>query len=183
MTDLAHIYRVYQRAELLYDRPQVELALRQLAEQINRQLAETNPLVLTVLNGGTIAAGILLPYLNFPLECDYIHASRYRGETTGGERLHWYARPQTPLRGRTVLLVDDILDQGDTLAALIDYCQSEGAAAVYSAVMARKNIATPQRGRADFIALELPDRYLFGMGLDYKGYWRNAAGIFAVEGI
>ncbi len=178
---LHEIEQVWREAECLLTRDQVEAALQRLAAAITERLSGTDPLLLTVVNGAVIPAGILYSYLPFACEIDYIHASRYRGATEGGSTLHWIATPTTPLQGRTVLIVDDILDQGETLVGLIDYCRQQGAAAIYSAVMARKILPDgEQKGCADFVGFEVPNRYLFGFGLDYKGYWRNAPGIYAV---
>jgi len=125
-----------------------------------------------------------LTKLVFPLEVDYVHATRYGHETTGAH-LNWTAKPRLDLQGRTVLLLDDILDEGVTLAAIADYCRQQGAARVLMAVLVEKlhlRKVTPGM-RADFSGLEVGDRFLFGYGLDYKGYWRNAPGIYAVKGL
>ncbi len=179
-----HAWEVYQEADCLYDEAQVEEALDRMAAEITSRLAGTNPLILTVMNGAVVTAGKLATRLNFPLEMDYIHATRYRGDTRGGG-IHWKREPGTELRGRTVLVVDDILDEGHTLAAILDYCQEQGAARVYSAVLVDKRHDRKARTgmRADFTGLETEDRYLFGYGLDYKEYLRNAPGIYAVKGM
>lgn len=83
-----------------------------------------------------------------------------------------------------MLIIDDILDEGHTLAAIVEYCRDAGAENVYTAVLLDKQHdrkAYPGM-RADFTGLDVEDRYIFGYGLDYKGYWRNAAGIFALKG-
>jgi hypoxanthine phosphoribosyltransferase len=113
---------------------------------------------------------------------DYVHATRY-GHETKGTHLHWTVKPQLDLHGRTVLLLDDILDEGITLAAIADYCRLHGAAKVMMAALVEKlhlRKVTPGM-RADFSGIEVGDRFLFGYGLDYKGYWRNAPGIYAVK--
>jgi len=173
--------QVYDEADCLFDRQQVEAALARMAEAISAQLASKNPLVLTVMSGALIPAGILLSHLDFPLHIDYIHASRYRGETSGGE-LHWRVSPRYPLAGRVVLIIDDILDEGLTLQAIIESCREQGAAEVYSAVLVKKLHERNVGIEADFVGLEVEDRYVFGFGMDYKEYLRNAPGIFAVKG-
>lgn len=170
---------VQRRAECLYTGPQVEAALDRMAAGIAGALAGTDPIVLCVMNGGLMIAGGLMLRLDFPLRQDYLHVSRYRDETRGA-RLHWLARPRLPLQGESVLVVDDILDEGVTLQAVVDACREAGAARVRSAVLVRKRHARNIGIEADFVGLEVDDRYVFGYGLDYKGYLRNAAGIFAV---
>ena len=152
-----------------------------MAEEISERIGATSPVVLCVLTGGIVTTGQLLPRLEFPLELDYVHASRYRGETRGNE-LQWLCRPSIPLKGRTILVVDDILDEGMTLAAILNYCRQEAAAAVYSAVLVEKLHDRRIGYKADFVGLQIGDRYVFGYGMDYKGYLRNADGIFAVVG-
>jgi hypoxanthine phosphoribosyltransferase len=150
------------------------------AHAITLSLRDTNPILLCVMTGGAVPLAMLLERLDFPLQVDYVHLTRY-GLATSGGAISWIKRPPTSIRGRTVLLVDDILDHGITLAALIDECQAMGAARVLSAVLVTKTMAD-RAGlqRADFSALTLPDAYLFGCGMDYKSYLRNAPGIFAV---
>lgn len=171
---------VYGAAECLYDRSEVEAALNRLALDISYVLAEANPLVITVMQGGLITAGMLLPRLAFPLQVDYLHATRYRGKTSGAE-LHWIVRPTQALTDRIVLLVDDIHDEGHTLEAIVEACKAAGARRVYSAVLVNKRHDRKAAYRADFVGLEVEDRYVFGCGMDYKEYLRNAPGIYAVR--
>jgi hypoxanthine phosphoribosyltransferase len=179
----AEVNKVMAEADLLVSQSEVVAAIRRVAEEITAELSELNPMVLCVMNGGLIFGGQLLTQLAFPLEVEYIHATRY-GHETRGAALSWIAKPKADLLGRTVLLLDDILDEGITLAAIADYCRKQGAEAVLMAVLIEKlhlRKVTPGM-RADFSGLEVGDRFLFGYGLDYKGYWRNAAGIYAVRG-
>ncbi|MBN8441957.1 MAG: hypoxanthine-guanine phosphoribosyltransferase [Thauera sp.] len=180
--DLDEIERARAEADCLATEAEVDAALDRLAAAINGRLAGTNPIIYTVMNGGLVLAGRILPRLPFPLEVGYLHATRY-GHALKGAVLDWRVRPTQDLRGRTVLVLDDILDEGHTLAAIVDYLKAEGAAAVLSAVLVHKahdRKAYPGM-RADFTGLEIADRFLFGCGMDYKGYWRNAPGIYAVK--
>ncbi|NLF54665.1 MAG: hypoxanthine-guanine phosphoribosyltransferase [Thauera phenolivorans] len=183
-TDLEKIRRAREEADCLADEQQVEAALDRMAGEISARLANRNPLVYAVMNGGLIFAGRLLPRLPFPLEIAYLHATRY-GHALQGKQLDWRVRPTQNLRGRTVLVLDDILDEGHTLAAIIEHLQAEGAAEVLSAVLVHKLHERKARPgmRADFSGLDIPDRFLFGCGMDYMGYWRNAPGIYAVKGL
>jgi len=170
-------------SDLLITESEVTTAIERIAAEITSQLKESNPVLLCIMNGGLIFTGQLLTKLVFPLEVDYVHATRY-GHDTNGSHLHWTVRPQLDLNGRTVLLLDDILDEGVTLAAIADYCRQQGAAKVLMAVLVEKlhlRKVTPNM-HADFSGIEVGDRFLFGYGLDYKGYWRNAPGIYAVKG-
>lgn len=176
------IKQVEADAICLYNADQLETALDHMAIAISEKLHNSNPLVLCVINGGIITTGKLLPRLNFPLTLDSIQATRYRNATSGGE-VHWLLKPSTHLSGRTILIVDDILDEGHTLAAIIEWCKQQGATAVYSAVLLEKQLEQSKPVAADFVGLEVANHYLFGFGLDYKGYLRNANGIFACKEI
>ena len=182
--DLEHIRQVMHEADCLYTNDEVEASIARVGEQINSVLADRNPVVFCVMNGGLIFAGKLLTHLNFPLEASYLHATRYRNETSGGE-LFWKAKPEVSFIDRDVLIIDDILDEGHTLGAIIDFCKHAGASAVHTAVLIDKDHDRKARPdlKADFVGLPCIDRYIFGYGMDYKGYWRNAAGIYAVKGM
>ena len=183
MTDAtaAQAWAVFQAAECLHDRAAVEAALDALAERIGQVLGDADPVVLCPMTGAVVFAGVLLPRLAFPLTLDYLHATRYAGALTGGA-LEWRARPVTPLAGRQVLVVDDVLDRGITLGAILEWCRAQGAASVHSAVLVEKAAAREVPVHADFVGLHTPDRYLFGYGMDWHGYLRNAPGIYAVAG-
>ncbi|MCE1225897.1 MAG: hypoxanthine-guanine phosphoribosyltransferase [Geobacteraceae bacterium] len=176
--------KVLEEADCLADRATVEAAIERMAGAITASIGKKNPMVFCVMNGGLIFCGQLLTRLLFPLEVGYLHATRYGRETTGGD-LEWKAQFQDDLVGRTVLLVDDILDEGVTLLALADACRSRGAREVLTAVLVDKlhDRKSCPGYRADFTGLELPDRFVFGYGLDYDGMWRNAPGIYAVKGL
>lgn len=175
---LKEIQHALDNADLLYDEQSVEKAIDAMAEKINLLLFDRNPLLLCVINGGIVTAGKLLPRLNFPLTVEAIKATRYRNQTSGGD-IEWLLTPGEPLAGRTVLIIDDILDEGVTLRAIYDYCHAQGATSIYSAVLVEKLLARPKPVQADFVGLTTEDRYLFGYGMDYKGYLRNAPGIYA----
>ena len=177
---LKEIKYIQETADLLFSEQEVEDALDTMAGQINGLLAELNPLVLCVMNGGIVVAGKLLTRLTFPLTLDAINASRYHNQTAGG-RIEWVLKPSTPLKDRTILIIDDILDEGITLAAIRDYCLAQGATAIYIAVLMDKNLSHNKPIAADFIGLNVENRYLFGYGMDYKGYLRNTPGIYACK--
>jgi hypoxanthine phosphoribosyltransferase len=175
--------QIRDEAVMLHGAAAVTAAFDRMGEEITAVLDGTLPIVVCVLNGGIIPTGHLLTRLGFPLETDYLHATRYRGKTRGNQEIVWLCKPHLPLQGRTVLLVDDILDEGHTLKAIIAYCQDAGAARVYSAVLVEKHHDRRVDGMsADFIGLSVEDRYVFGCGMDYKGYLRNLDGVFTLGG-
>jgi len=177
---LEEINNVLADADLLVNEQEIAAAITQIAEQINSKLADSNPLLLCVMNGGLVFTGQLLPKLTIALTFDSINASRYDNQTSGGA-IKWINTPQNSVKNRTILIVDDILDEGITLAAIYDYCLAQGATAIYSAVLVNKLIEHSKPIQADFIGLNLENRYLFGYGMDYKAYLRNAPGIYACK--
>jgi len=182
MNLLDEIRQVEREADLLYSEAEVESAIDRVATEISVRLAETNPVILTVLNGGIIFSGKLLPRLHFPLEIDSVRATRYRGETSGKE-IQWMLKPSLSLRNRTVLITDDILDEGVTLAAINQWCEGQAPKEILIAVLIDKQIGRERPCLPDFVGLQAENRYLFGYGLDYKNYLRNAPGIYACKGL
>lgn len=168
------------QADVLHTEQALMAALDRMAAEITAQLEHSNPLVLCVMIGGLIPAGHLLTRLRFPLQLDYIHATRYRGQTSGGE-LHWRVRPHGSLAGRVVLLIDDILDEGHTLAAIVKDCYAQGAKEVLTAVALVKEHGRGHAMQANFSGLTVNDRYVFGFGMDYKEFWRTLPAIYAVN--
>ena len=167
-------------AERIASEQEVQLVLDRLAGEIGQALGDDFPLVLPVMGGAVVFAGQLLPKLRFPLEFDYLHVTRYRGNTTGGE-MEWRVLPGQNVSGRNVLVLDDILDEGETLAAIRDKLLSMGAARVWSAVLTDKDNGLDKPIRADFVGLSVPNRYVFGCGMDVYGLWRNLPAIYALK--
>lgn len=181
MTLPSTIKEVYEKASCLFTTKEVEAALDRMAINITNELKDKNPIIICVMIGGLVPLGNLLPRLDFPLEVDYVHATRYRGEISGGE-IVWKVKPSASLKDRAVLVVDDILDGGVTLAAIIQEIKNLGASEVYSAVLVDKHHKRVENGlqKADFVGLQVDDHYIFGYGMDYKEYLRNVPGIFVV---
>jgi hypoxanthine phosphoribosyltransferase len=156
----------------------MQAALDRMAEQISAKLGDSNPVFVAVMHGGVFAAVELSRRVTFPHEFDYVHLTRYKGALEGGE-IDWIVRPRESLRGRAVLVVDDILDHGLTLAALLAELKALGVAALYSAVLVSKpKRRVGRRVEVDFIGTTIDEAYVFGCGMDYKGYWRGLPGLF-----
>ncbi len=177
----AEARRLLDEADLICPEDEVQDAIDRLAGEIADALADSYPLVLTVMGGAVVFAGQLLPRLRFPLECDYLHATRY-GDALQGRELRWLAAPRLPVAGRTVLVLDDILDEGITLAAIKAKLLEMGAARCLLAVLAEKDTGRAKPVAADFTGLHLPDRFVFGCGMDAREAWRNLPAIYAVKG-
>jgi hypoxanthine phosphoribosyltransferase len=172
--------QLLDNAECVAPAETVQAAIDRLAGDIALTLAGEFPLVLAVMGGAVVFAGQLLPRLSFPLEFDYLHVTRYRGNIRGGE-MEWRVLPGQNVAGRTVLVLDDILDEGETLAAIRDKLIDMGAARVWSAVLTDKDNGLNKPIRADFVGLRVPDRYVFGCGMDAYGLWRNLPAIYALK--
>jgi hypoxanthine phosphoribosyltransferase len=176
---------ILAEADLLVSAEKSALAVRRVADEIRQSLADSNPLVLAVMGGAVVFTGQLLPLLDFPLDFDYLHVSRYGDFTMGGE-IVWRVEPHASVTDRTVLVVDDILDEGITLAEIKKRLLEQGAASVLTAVFAEKDLDRPGHVKpihADFCGVTLPNRYVFGYGMDVKGAWRNLPAVYAVKGM
>lgn len=167
-------------ADLICAAPEVDAAVERVARELTAAVGESYPLLLSVMGGAVVFTGNLLPRLAFPLDFDYLHVTRYGDETSGGV-LRWISEPRTPLVGRTVVVLDDILDEGITLAAIREHILSKGATRCLTAVFSEKMTGRAKPLRADFTGLELPDRYVFGYGMDVRGAWRNLPAIYALK--
>ena len=171
--------QLLRSAELVATAEEVQACLGRMGVEIAERLATACPLVMPVMGGAVVFAGQLLPRLEFPLEFDYLHVTRYRGKTQG-EALEWVVMPRQSVHGRIVLVLDDILDEGETLAAIRDKLMDMGARRVYCAVLADKDNGLDKPIRADFVGLRVPDRFVFGCGMDVYGWWRNLPAIYAL---
>jgi hypoxanthine phosphoribosyltransferase len=181
MTALPSLEHALQNADLLFDRAAIEKEIARMGAEIDVALAGERPVFLTVMHGALIFAAQLALSIRTDLEFDYVHATRYRGDTVGHE-LHWLRRPEVPLQGRTVLLVDDILDEGHTLKAVRDACMAMGAVRVLVVAMCTKLHDRRVAGiEADFNGVDLPDRYVFGYGMDYYEQARNLPAVYALK--
>ncbi|NVK74546.1 hypoxanthine-guanine phosphoribosyltransferase [Marinomonas sp. CT5] len=181
MTNTIHnLNKILDEADCLVDEEKLNEALDKMATQITTDLADKLPLVLCVMNGGLIPTAALIERLNFPLELDYIHATRY-GMETEGTSLNWLSYPQTELKDRHVLVVDDIFDQGHTLQAIIKWLEDQETSGVYTATVINKLHDRKTDMTPDYIGTDVTDRFLFGYGMDYKGFFRNLKGIYAVK--
>lgn len=168
---------ILENAHLVYPAEVVQTAITQLSKEITLVLAQECPLVICVMGGGLIFAGHLLTQLEFPLELDFLHATRYQNKTVG-KTLAWHVLPKSDLKDRTVLLVDDILDEGITLKEIKEKCLALGAKQVLSAVLVEKKLTHTKPIKADFVGLEVPNHYVFGFGMDAYGWWRNLPAIY-----
>lgn len=167
-------------SEVIADVQMVQASLDRLGQDITNALHDRFPLVLPVMGGAIVFAGQLLPRLDFPLDFDYLHVTRYRGKTQGGA-IEWRVLPGKSVTGRSVLVIDDILDEGETMYAIKQKLQEMGAARIYTAVLADKTIKKTKPVKADFVGLSVPDRYVFGCGMDAYGLWRNLPEIRALK--
>lgn len=180
MDQTARAWQILHSADLIHSAEAVDAAIERVAAEIAAKLKDQYPLVLSVMGGAVVFTGRILPLLNFPLDFDYIHASRYGAATSGGS-VDWKVEPKGNVAGRAVLVLDDILDIGDTMLAIRQRVLELGARAFYSAVLTDKKKGAAKPIYADFVGLSLPDRFVFGCGMDAHGIWRNLPAIYALK--
>ncbi|MEA3193899.1 MAG: hypoxanthine phosphoribosyltransferase [Betaproteobacteria bacterium] len=180
MPDVEQAWDFLRNSDPIASAEQVQAAVDRVAAEIEAKLGKTYPLALAVMGGAVVFAGQLLPRLRFPLDFDYVHASRY-GSATRGAGIEWRVSPPTLAKGRTILVIDDILDHGETMAAIRARLLELGAQGVYCAVLVEKILDRKKPIHADFVGLSIPDRFVFGCGMDAKGFWRNLPEIRAMK--
>jgi hypoxanthine phosphoribosyltransferase len=180
MLSAEQAWKMLDEAELVCPAEEVDRAIERLAKDITARFRDAYPLVLCVMNGALFFCGKLLPLLRFPLHLDYVHASRY-GAEIDGRNVQWKVEPGEMVKSRAVLVVDDILDAGDTLAAIKAKVLERGATSCHVAVLTDKLTGRPKPIEPDFVGLRIPDRFVFGCGLDAYGSWRNLPAIYALK--
>jgi hypoxanthine phosphoribosyltransferase len=174
------VLKILKDGEEIVSAEEVNRAVHRIATEIEAALSDKQPLVLSIMGGAVVFTGQLLPLLNFPLDFDSIHVTRYGDEIRGGQ-LKWKLAPRENVSGRVVLLLDDILDEGHTLAETREMVMKLGAKEVYCAVFTDKNIGRAKPIKADFVGITLPNRFVFGFGMDVQGAWRNLPAIYAMK--
>ena len=180
MPDLREAWAFLEESDLIAGAEEVQAAVRRVAHEIEQRLSGAYPLVLAVMGGAVVFAGQVLPLLRFPLDFDYIHASRY-GAATRGAGVDWKVSPPGLAKGRAVLVLDDILDHGETMSVIRERLLELGATQFYCAVLVEKILDKPKPIKPDFVGLCIPDRFVFGCGMDAKGFWRNLPEIRAMR--
>ncbi|WP_373741840.1 hypoxanthine-guanine phosphoribosyltransferase [Neisseria sp.] len=180
-TKRRHTQQMLDNAELLFDETECRTALERLAAEITADLGSKYPLLLPVMGGAVVFTGQLLPLLRFPLDFDYVHVSRYGDKLQGGA-FNWKRMPDPEhIRGRHVVVLDDILDEGHTMAAIREKLLEMGAASCRTAVFADKLTGKEKPVQADYTGIRVPNRYVFGYGMDAAGAWRNLGAVYALK--
>jgi hypoxanthine phosphoribosyltransferase len=172
--------QLFINADLIHSETVVNNAIKQMADQLNQDYANEPPVVMCVMGGAVYFTGQLLAKLQFALEFDYVQATRYHG-TTGCNQLNWVVMPRDNIKNRTVLILDDILDEGITLQSIVEQCQIKGAKEVKIAVLVEKQLNKDKPVIANYVGLKVPNRYVFGCGMDIYGWWRNLPAIYALK--
>jgi hypoxanthine phosphoribosyltransferase len=180
MTDVEGAWQFLENSDPIASADDVQAAVQRVAGEITAKLAKSYPVVLVVMGGAVVFAGQILPLLHFPIDLDYIHASRY-GAQTRGANVDWRVKPPESVRGRAVLVLDDILDGGQTMDAIREQLLGLGAQSFHCAVLVEKKLKVKKPIHADFVGLQIEDRFVFGYGMDAKGFWRNLPEIRAMR--
>ena len=181
MRDVKACWAFLENSDLVASAGEVEAAIARVAREIEVRLGARYPLALAVMGGAVVFAGQLLPRLRMPLDFDYLHATRY-GDATRGGGVTWRVEPPSDVKGRCVLVLDDILDGGHTMAAIRERLLGLGAESFHCAVLVEKKLQVEKPIAADFVGLTVADRFVFGCGMDAKGYWRNLPEVRAIRG-
>ena len=168
------------KSSVIYSEIEIKKAIQNIADQVNQTIKTNDLYVLCVMNGALIFAGQLLPRLEKNIQYSYIHATRYASSLTGGP-IHWLVKPPIDIEGKTVLILDDILDEGITLREIAATCEAMKAKAIFTAVLFDKEIEKGKSYFPNFTGLKVPNRFVFGYGLDCKGLGRNLPHLYALD--
>ncbi len=175
------LQEVKENSDLIFSASQIKTAVEKMGLELETKIKNKNAILICVMNGGIIITSDLLRCMDCDVRLDYLQVARYLEKTVGGS-LHWLKEPQLSLEGQTVVLVDDIYDEGYTMDELVSYCKKHGAKEVITAVLLLKRKSTPQVDiKPDIYGLEVTDRYVYGYGMDYKGYLRNVPAVYAIS--
>ena len=174
------IQALIRKSSVIYSEIEIKTVIQNIADQVHQTIKTDDLYVLCVMNGALIFAGQLLPRLEKNIQYSYIHATRYAASLTGGP-IHWLVKPSKDIEGKTVLILDDILDEGITLREIVTTCEAMKAKAIYTAVLFDKDIVKEKSYIPNFIGLKVPNRFVFGYGLDCKGLGRNLPHLYALN--
>lgn len=174
------IQELISKSSVIYSEIEIKIVIQNIADQVNQTIKTDDLYVLCVMNGALIFAGQLLPRLEKNIQYSYVHATRYTSSLTGGP-IHWLVKPPIDIEGKTVLILDDILDEGITLREIAATCLAMKAKAIFTAVLFDKEIAKEKSYLPNFIGLKVPNRFVFGYGLDCKGLGRNLPHLYALD--
>jgi hypoxanthine phosphoribosyltransferase len=175
------LQQVKDNSDLIFSASQIKAAVENMGLELEAKIKNKNAILISVMNGGIMITSDLLRSIDCDVRLDYLQVARYRDKTVGGS-LHWLKEPQLSLENQTVVLVDDIYDEGYTMEELVSYCRKHGASEVITAVLLLKKKLTPQVAlKPDIFGLEVIDRYVYGYGMDYQGYLRNVPAIYAIS--
>ncbi|QDD01629.1 hypoxanthine-guanine phosphoribosyltransferase [Candidatus Methylopumilus planktonicus] len=174
------IQELISKSSVIYSEIEIKIVIQNIADQVNQTIKTDDLYVLCVMNGALIFAGQLLPRLEKNIQYSYVHATRYVSSLTGGP-IHWLVKPPIDIEGKTVLILDDILDEGITLREIAATCIAMKAKAIFTAVLFDKEIAKEKSYLPNFIGLKVPNRFVFGYGLDCKGLGRNLPHLYALD--
>jgi len=162
-----------ENSQVLFNRDEVSAAVQKMADEINEFYAGESIIMISVLTGAIIPAAWLATKLTMPMQMDFVHATRYRGGLYGAE-LEYRVPPRLDLEGKRILIVDDIFDEGHTLAAIKGSVEKRKAGSVKMAALVRKDHDRGlPRDYVDFVGLDVPDVYVFGCGMDAYEEWRH----------
>lgn len=172
---------ILEKSTVLYTRSQLESRITELALQISEDIKDSNeiPIFLTVMNGGLFFSAALLNQIKEPIAMDYIHASRYGDATFGSIHITWFHQPNAEeIKNRHIYIVDDILDEGHTLAEIQRFIMSVGAKSCKLVALIDKDINKSKPVQADYVGLKAPNHFLFGYGMDIYGVHRQLPEIY-----
>jgi len=170
------------RLRLLFTPGEIDRAIAGLAAQIDRDYGGEQPLLVGILKGAFVFLADLMRRLSIPVEVDFVRVASYGPGMESSGQIRLVQRLSTPVRGRHVLLVEDIVDTGLSLSFLVDYLGRKRPASLRLCALLDKPERRVVPVTIHYLGLTVPDKFLVGYGLDWDERYRNLPGIYVVEG-
>ena len=157
----------------------IQERVKAVAERINHDYKGRNPLMVCILNGAFMFAADLVRYLDFQPEITFARFASYEGTNTTG-KVTEVMGVTTSLAGRDIIIVEDIVDTGITMHNVVPLLKNKGASSVRIACMLQKPEKLQVDLKVDYCAMEIPNDFIVGYGLDYDGFGRNYKDIYTL---
>lgn len=164
---------------LMLSKDVISESIKVAANKINDDLKGKNPLFLAVLNGSFMFAADLMKNINIDCEISFVKLASYQGMQSGGKVREVFGLSEN-IEGRTVVIVEDIVDSGRTMRQLLDSLYTRNPQEIFIATFLFKPNALICDVKPDYVAIEIPDEFVVGYGLDYDGYGRNLAQVYTL---
>lgn len=159
---------------------EIEKSIDQISEKINTDLKDKDPIFVAILNGAFMFASELMKRVTIPCEITFVRLASYQG-TSSTEKIKEVLGLTENIEGRTIVIVEDIVDTGNTMTSLLEQFNKLNPKEIKIATLLFKPEALKKELKLDYVALEIPSDFIVGYGLDYDGFGRNLNDIYKLK--